>query len=205
MQEHLERIYALQCPERARTFLVDAETARALGGPAEASEELLVGEGAEGLELALYLAPDVLHALGPSPDCTPGARLDAFCKVTEGVSHFLYLVQTSGADRRLSLLELEAQAEVDKFASCLLRRGPGGSRAFGAALHRRLFDEVRLRPGLSPEERWRYAEANRLARSFCLRLLSHWAARRFDRLLTDLRYAYRLGAEAKLRHLAAAA
>ena len=36
------------------------------------------------------------------------------------------------------------------------------------------------------------------------RLLAHVVSRRLDRLLEALRYAYRLGAEAKLQHLARA-
>ena len=47
---------------------------------------------------------------------------------------------------------------------------------------------------------WWYA--NRLARNYCARLLPHVAERRLDKLLSALRYSYRLGAEAKLRHLA---
>ena len=65
--------------------------------------------------------------------------------------------------------------------------------------------DVSYRPGLAPEERARYVEANRLAALFTARLLAHVVARRLDRLLEALRYAYRLGAEAKLQHLARAA
>jgi hypothetical protein len=43
--------------------------------------------------------------------------------VAEGVSHFVYL-SSAMLERSVSLLELEAQAEVDKFAICgLLRWG----------------------------------------------------------------------------------
>ena len=58
--------------------------------------------------------------------------------------------------------------------------------------------------GSAPEEHARYVEANRLGAVFTARLLAHVVARRLDRLLEALRYAYRLGAEAKLRHLARA-
>ncbi len=67
-------------------------------------------------------------------------------------------------------------------------------------LMRRLFERVSYLPRLSVQERWRYEEANRLSRNFCSRLMGHVTGRRLERLLTDLRYAYRLGAEAKLRH-----
>ena len=60
-----------------------------------------------------------------------------------------------------------------------------------------------LHPGRMAEAaRWRDEQANRLSRNFCSRLMGHVTGRRLERLLTDLRYAYRLGAEAKLRHFA---
>ncbi|HEX8538985.1 MAG TPA: hypothetical protein VF664_16060, partial [Cystobacter sp.] len=93
-------------------------------------------------------------------------------------------------------------AEVDKFALCLLHRWGAGVRAWAEELRWRLFDRVSYRTRLSEEELWRYQEANRLSRNFCSRLMGHVASRRLERLLSDLRYAYRLGAEAKLRHFA---
>ncbi len=92
------------------------------------------------------------------------------------------------------------QAEVDKFAVCLLHRWGEGVKAWAQELMRRLFERISYLPRLSVQERWRYEEANRLSRNFCTRLMGHVAERRLDRLLSELRYAYRLGAEAKLRH-----
>jgi hypothetical protein len=91
---------------------------------------------------------------------------------------------------------------VDKFALCLLHRWGEGVGVWAEELRGRLFDRVSYRERLSEAERWRYEEANRLSRNFCSRLMGHVAGRRLERLLSDLRYAYRLGAEAKLRHFA---
>ena len=102
------------------------------------------------------------------------------------------------------MLELEAQAEVDKFASLVLHHWPSLQSGSARDLHVRLFRDVSYRPGLRPEEQARYVEANRLAAVFTTRLLAHVVSRRLDRLLEALRYAYRLGAEAKLQHLARA-
>lgn len=121
------------------------------------------------------------------------------------MSHFLYLARSAALGRRLSMLELEAQAEVDKFASLVLQHWPSLQGNGARELHTRLFRDVSYRPGLGPEERFRYVEANRLAALFTARLLAHVGARRLDRLLEALRYAYRLGAEAKMQHLARAA
>jgi hypothetical protein len=198
VQDHLEAIYAVRCPHRARGFLLDAEQVKALGAETGAAEALLVHEEEGALELGLYFAPDVIGTLALSP----ALALGPFCQLAEGVSHFLYLSRSAELARPVSLLELEAQAEVDKFALLLLRAWSEGRGKWAAWLHTSLFDETALRPGLSPLERRRYDEANRLARAFCARLLPLCAARRLEQLLHTLRYAYRLGATAKFQHFA---
>lgn len=206
VQDHLEAIYGFTCEARAEVFVVDTEAAARLGGTGRADEELLVHEAGDALELALYLSPALLDRLKPYEAGPLGYVLDSdlagYCQLAEGVSHFLYVAHTAAHGRTVSLLELEAQAEVDKFAVCLLHRWGEGVGAWARELLQRLFDRVSYRKQLSAQERWRYEEANRLSRRFCARLMGHVAARRLDRLLGDLRYAYRLGAEAKLRHFA---
>src|SRR4051812_43653996 len=111
IQQHLEAIYGIRCELRVTDCLLDAQAAKALGGTLRAREELLVREDAGGMEVGLFLAPELLHQ---------AADLGSFCEATEGVSHFLYLHRAASLDRHVSLLELEAQAEVDKFAVCAL-------------------------------------------------------------------------------------
>jgi hypothetical protein len=99
------------------------------------------------------------------------------------------------------MLELEAQAEVDKFAVCTLLRW-GAARRHD--LLGQLFDRVRLRETLSAAERWRYTESSRLARAYCSRLGRLVRGGGLEALLSELRHAYRLGAEAKLQYFARA-
>jgi hypothetical protein len=194
IQQHLEAIYGIRCELRVTDCLLDEQQARALGGTMRAREELLVREEEGQLELGLFLAPELLHR---------ARDLGAFCEAAEGVSHFLYLHRAAELERHVSLLELEAQAEVDKFAICALGSWADDAEGRKAReLFGRLFDDTRLRGTLSEQESWRYREANRLARSYCRRLLPMIAARSLERLLAELRYAYRLGAEAKLDYLA---
>ena len=188
IQEQIESVYGIRCGFRASDFVVNADQARQLGCTGRSSEELLVSESDEGLELALFLDESILE----------GRTLGDFCEVAEGVSHFLYMTRAAELERHVSLLELEAQAEVDKFVLCALRRW--GSDA--TSLVRQLFDAVRLRPQLDAMERWRYSEANRLAKTYVKRLLPMFATRRLDRILGELRHMYRLGADAKLQYLA---
>lgn len=205
IQEHLEAIYGIRCEYRARDFLVDGEAARALGGTARAREELLVHESGDGLELALYLEPSLVARVSAmQPGEAVEADLGAFCDVAEGVSHFVYLAHTAALERKVSLLELEAQAEVDKFVVCTLSRWSAGVASWAGSVVHRLFERVGFHDHLSASEHWRYREANRLAKSYCERLLPMVRGRRLDRLLAELRHGYRLGAEAKLQYFARA-
>lgn len=195
IQAHLEAIYGVRCELKASEHLVDAASARELGGSG-AHEQLLVHQADDALELALFVDPSLLSRL---EGLAPLDDLHGFCEATEGVSHFMYLVRAASLDREVSLLELEAQGEIDKFASCALLAWKGGGDA--RALYERLFDRVSYRDELSDAERWRYEEANRIAKTYCRRLLELIAARRMDQLLAELRHTYRMGAEAKLNRL----
>lgn len=205
IQQHLESIYGIRCAHRATAFLVDAQAAVALGGTGRAREELLVLEEGDALEVALFVDPQVLEALdrhGAQQGQALEADLPAYLEAAEGVSHFLYLNHTVEAQRTVSMLELEAQAEVDKFAVCALLKWRSPA-AVAKGLISRLFERVGYHATLGPAERWRYQEANRLAKGFCRRLLPLVLERRLEHFLRELRRAYRLGAEAKLRYLGA--
>lgn len=205
IQEQLEAIYGIRAEYRAKDFLIDSDAARKLGGTGRSREELLVSEGHEGLELALYVEPALLARVSATdPHGAMTADIGDFCEVAEGVSHFLYVAHTVQQERTVSLLELEAQAEVDKFAVCTLLEWGLNVGRWAGALVGRLFEQVQLRPNLSAPERWRYLEANRLARSYCERLLPMVRSGKMDRLLAELRHGYRLGAEAKLQYFARA-
>jgi hypothetical protein len=131
------------------------------------------------------------------------ANLADYCTALEGVSHFHYLVWSAEHARPVSLLELELQAEVDKYASALrlLLMQRGG--LFPGELFERLFDRTTFVPGLTREQRSRYEEAHRYAARFCRRLEERFLRRRQARpeaLVAELRAFYRLGRHAKLRH-----
>jgi hypothetical protein len=200
IQSHLENIYGIRCELKVSDFLVGEGVAEALAG---ARESVFVREHDEALELKVYVPKALLERLeGLTLDEAAQADPGGFFEALEGVSHFLYLCRSAELERQVSMLELEAQAEVDKFAAGSLLAWREG---FAAAreLHGTLFDRVRFDPSLKGAERWRYEEANRIARAYCKRLLEHIAARNLDRLLNELRATYRMGAEAKLLRLGA--
>lgn len=206
-QAELEAIYGVEAPA-VEDFLVDRERARAAAGEPRAPEVLLVRQSEDGLELGLFLAEEVLRAARTAdphdrrPLLTAPEVLPRLACAAEGVSHFVYLVTRAAAGRRVSLLELEVQAEVDKWALLVLHLWRRGHRAASRALRRRLYERVRYHAHLSAEERERYALANRLAAGY-----ARWLEGRYvddadaDGLLRELRQSYRRGGVEKLEYL----
>jgi hypothetical protein len=120
------------------------------------------------------------------------------------VSHFLYLAWNAGHDRPVSLLELELQAEIDKYvASWWLLREQDPER-YPAELYRLLFDRTRIDADLAGSSSQLYREANQYAARFCRRLgrqLSATAVGVRREALTELRRFYRLSRERKVNHI----
>ncbi len=204
IQEELESIYALEVDHRVEDFLVDEAVYRTLRPEATAPEELLVLEDAEEAFVALWLDREILGALeeldldrpDPSP-WLPGHR--HFATALEGVSHFLYLAHHGERDRPVSLLELELQAEVDKFVCGLLHLWRRGAKAASGALRRWLFEEVRYRDDLDDAARDRYETANALAGRYCRELEARFLGDGSpEGLLREVRAFYRASAAEKL-------
>ena len=209
LQRRLARLYDAPAEHDVYDFLItDAAHAAALQGAATApptDEQLLVVEEDDGLGISLYLDRAVIERLAERCPLQSLSEhnLGDFCTALEGVSHFHYFVWSAGMARRVSLLELELQAEVDKYASALqLMLQQRGGR-FPGELFERLFDRAAFLPHLPAQERTRYEEAHRFAARFCRRLEERFLRRRQarpDALLAELRTFYRLGRHAKLRH-----
>jgi hypothetical protein len=112
----------------------------------------------------------------------------------------VYVANRARQELPATQLELELQAEVDKFVLLVLEQVPY-DRAEAIEVHARLFERVRFlhEPGTELGERYR--TANNLAARFVRRLLgcgpeaTHAALRRF----------YRAGQADKIRLVAAAA
>ena len=140
-------------------------------GPDE-DEQVLLSDCGDAAELGVYIDGRVLDRLRRQDPLSRlgDDNLADFCTALEGVSHFQYLVWCIGHHRQLSMLELELQGEVDKYAAatCLLRQQ--GRADLPRGLRHRLFDQVRFAAGLSAELRQRYEEANHVAAGFCQRL-----------------------------------
>jgi hypothetical protein len=203
LQASLEGVYDVATPHRVEDFLLrDPALAARLAG--EAPEQLLVMQSEETVDVGLYLHQDVLRCLADdSPaDALHEGNLEAFWLALEGVSHFLYLVWNAGHERPITQLELELQAEVDKFVltAALLCQQRG--ELVPGALWEGLFQRIGFRPDLDANRLARYREANRMAARYCRDLTRRFRLRPGEPDLSrELRRFYRMPQGAKLRRI----
>jgi len=205
LQAELQHVQAVEAGHRVEDFVVSRAVLEQMGLKApRAEEEVLVVEERDELSVAVYLAPGVLDALqraGRNPGALFGRHFATLCLAIEGVSHFVYLTSRAQERRPVSLLELEVQAEIDKFALAALHLWRSGRRHEVRGLLDRLFEDVSYLPHLDAAGLERYRTANRLARGYCRELLRYVEQGRVELLLAELRRAYRLGAGEKYSHL----
>lgn len=181
VQLQLERVYGLEPAPDVRDYLrVDARRG--------ARERLLVRHDPDRdeVELSLHL-----------PACAAGARTlsDAGLQLVEGVSHFVYLAERARRDLPTTRLELELQAEVDKFV--LAAEHHAETRQLTAWL----FRDVTFVHVAESEEGARYRAASDLAARFAAQL-----ARRARPLWREvLRRFYGEGQRGKLELISAQA
>jgi hypothetical protein len=209
LQDLIGNIYDVSITHDVYDFLVtDRRRLPAAAHSVATDEELIVEQpeaGAREIAMSLYLDPALLERLkqaDPMERLHDGNVADCWTAL-EGVSHFLYLAWNAGHDKPVSLLELEMQAEVDKYVATywLLRRQLPDR--FPAELLRLLFERTRIDPNLAAGREDLYREASRYAQKFCGRLERSLRRARgsHEEVLAELRRFYRLTNARKVAHI----
>lgn len=185
VQSGLERLYRLDRQADVDDFVT---CARAEDGEREA---LFVRQAEDGaLELRVRL-PELVDAAGED--------LDKICQIIEGVSHFVYVAERAAREREATQLELEVQAEVDKYV-VLASSQPAFDEARSRLLRTHLYERVDYLHRDETEEGERYRIANDCARRFVTRIEREFVARaRYSELQRELRRFFHLGQGEKLR------
>jgi hypothetical protein len=197
LQLGLEALYRVRTDLHVDAFVIDDQQRRQAGVARAPREQLLVREEDGELGLALFVDGAALENLERHD---PGRRLDEanfadFCVALEGVSHFVYLALCAAGHRRVSALELELQAEVDKFVCCVLLQR---RQLVDAGLRRRLYEDVRFLEDLDADERARYRTANTEASRYAEALDRRFVRQhRVHDMLDELRRFYRMGLDDK--------
>jgi len=199
LQRGLETLYRIETRARVEDFVIDSAARSRYGVGRSPREQLLLHECDGTLELALFVDE---HCLSNLARRDPARRLDEdnlqdFLLAVEGVSHFVCVAWRARVERPVSALELELQAEIDKYVTCLLTGD--GSWARSRILRRRLFAGFELEDGLDQNERDRYLAANANADRYSASLERRYVTpRRIGDMLGELRRFYRLSLDAKL-------
>lgn len=207
LQSALAEIYDLPAtPDIAEFLLTDRAHLAGITQARGTDEQLIVAEHDDTLSLALFIDASVLARLAnrdPRAALTQHNLAD-YLTAAEGVSHFVYVAWNAGFDKPVTLLELELQAEVDKYVLCAWLLHEQGAGRFPGELHRALFERARIDPDAAAGRVHLYQTASTYAGRFCRRVAASLArgtrcARRD--LLAELRRFYRWGNARKLRHI----
>ncbi len=178
VQDRIEGFYGIE-----RIADVGAFVEPATGG----REKLLVREAQDGaVEIRLELP-------------TLERSLDSVCQIIEGVSHFVYVSMRATQNHSATALELEIQAEVDKY---VVLSGDLESLDVerSARLRERLYEHIGYLHAAESELGERYRVANQTASRFLHKLeRAHVTTRRFGELRRELHQFFRAGQEEKLR------
>ena len=210
LQTLLGRLYDVDLPYDVYDFLItDRRSVGAATNDGRALDEvLLLAETTDGAGagVALYLDAELLSRLEAADphDALTEHNLADYCTALEGVSHFVYSTWGLQRDLPVSLLELETQAEVDKYAiTVFLLAAQQEGQSYPAQVHARLFDRVSFDARLQPDQYERYRTAHALAARYCRRLERRFVNRgtpKIEAMVRELRSFFRLRHTAKLRH-----
>jgi hypothetical protein len=181
VQKALENIYRIERVVDVRDFLHNPVAGE--------RESLLLRENTDGvLEVGVRL-----------PGLEGHAGLDTLCQFIEGVSHFVYVVERARMCRSTTQLELELQAEVDKWVVLAASLGTLDVCS-SARLRARLYEQVTFAHQGDSELGHRYRVANDAANHFVRRLeRDYLRPSRFKDMQAYLGRFFRLGQEDKLR------
>lgn len=211
LQRLLQTLYGIDIDADVRDYLVTSATELRLlendAAAREIEEKLLLEEIDGELAMALFLDAGLLERLAAMDprERLCGRNLGDFCTALEGVSHFNYMAWNAAMDRTVTLLELEMQAEIDKYLGARLLLGQQPESDIGDRLVSRLFGSPAFDERLGPAERRRYEDACHLAGRYC-----HSLECRFPpglpggAMVRELRTFFRWPQTAKVSHIRSA-
>jgi hypothetical protein len=211
LQQQFQNIYQLPQDLSIEDYLINQETLDTMEEkqcvlPSIAQHKgymLLLTEGDE-LHVGIYLHNHVIENLrryNPLLGLHEKNIYD-FCIMTEEVSHFLYTTWKARHDIQMTKLEIELQAEVDKFILCTLYRAQHQVKTDSRPLIDLLFEDYHFEVNLSEESKTRYHTASKLARHYCHFLDRHYInANHIPQMIEEIRQFYRFSQTDKISHI----
>lgn len=208
VQERLHHLYDVEVAAKAEDFLIGCdEVAKLLRISREkiSSKELFLVNPSpseeESVEVALYLQDQLCENLAnnhPMQELNE-QNISDFCVMIEGVSHFVYYLYQSAQKNSVSQLELELQAEIDKFL--LLSLMTEANQHHFKQIMDLLFEGFHLHDELTSEQKQRYLDANHLAKRYCYLLTQKLKSEPLPQILNEVRSFYSLSHHQKIQFI----
>lgn len=211
VQQQFQSIYQLPQDLSIEDYLINQETLEAvkeeqcdlLSTAHHRGFMLLFTEGDE-LNVGIYLHNHLIENLRKHNPLQGihEKNIGDFCIMIEEVSHFLYTTWKARHDIKITRLEIELQAEVDKFVLCSLYCAQHPDSTYRLPLMELLFEDYHFEKNLSEESRQRYHTASRLARHYC-----HFLDRNYikdnhlPQMIKEIRQFYRFSQTDKISHI----
>jgi len=208
IQQRLQSIYEIDTKHSVHDFLITdknlADVLSCQDNPRNNDERLLISEYESGIDLSLYISADVMNHLEDAHpvELLEKGKYSEFCLILEGVSHFLYVVWNARHHKKITLLEMELQAEIDKFIMMQSLLNDECCRDGINSLQSWLFEKNKFDEMLTDSELERYKKANYYAGKYCMNLQQQYRLQSLNNdLLKELRRFYRFVQEDKMRYI----
>lgn len=208
IQQRIESIYGIEVQESAEDYLIDKNELISLL-PANQStflpkELFLVNPNPEAdtLEIALFFDESIRSNLANhNPFQTiNNQNISDFCTLIEGVSHFVYYLHKASLEHDVTQLELELQAEIDKFV--LLSFCLEVDHVDRIKFLNLLFEGYFLHDNLDENQVERYHTASQLARKYCYEILQDLKrSTNWQEVIHEIRTFYTLRQEQKIKYI----
>jgi hypothetical protein len=211
VQQQFQNIYQLPHDLSIEDFLINQEALETvqekqcalLSTAHHRGFMLLFSEGNE-LHVGIYLHNQLLDNLRKHNPLfgLHEKNIGDFCIMIEEVSHFLYTTWRAQHDIRMTKLEIELQAEVDKFVLCSLYRAQHPESLDRLPLIELLFESYHFEKNLPEESQQRYHTASRLASHYCHFLNRHFINdNHIPQMIKEIRQFYRYSQTDKISHI----
>lgn len=184
IQKKIERLYGLSGIPSIEDFLIQQDQLENL--TLGSRPQVLFYQQAKEVSIGVYLGQDLTQKVENQI-----LTFEEYTILVEEISHFLYLFWNIHNGKKIQLLDIEVQGEIDKFLIFADQMG------FSQELVERLFGKYLLRPNLPKQDIERYHRAHQLGQRFVHKIVKM----KKDQLLSFLRTFYRQGSIARISQL----
>lgn len=207
IQQQLESLYGIRTGASAADYLISKNDLSTLMPDTMADnlpkELFLVNPEPhdDTIEVALYLAEDLcvnLQTHDPMQTLST-ENISDFCTLIEGVSHFVYYLHKASLEYSITQLEMELQAEIDKFL--LLSLLTHSNQKDNEMIMDLLFEDYLLHDHLTDDQKIRYNTATELARKYCFQVSQNIKTEGLPLTLKKVRKFYPMTQEQKIRSI----